>query len=163
MPISEDRAAEVAGRLSVMPGFPRTDEAVESTVKLLGERLTPVSQHIEAFVREILEEYDSMPSPRALMDIARKTEPEKKTSLGCAKCDYTGFVETTITRSGRAASASAPCDCRQHPEPDPDEWQPRVNDEGVTGPVAAQRALTRAWADEEVAKLRRSALMVVKP
>lgn len=153
MPISEDKAAEVAGRLSVMPGFPRTDEAVESTVKLLGERLTPVSQHIEAFVKEILEEYDSMPSPRALMDIARKTEPEKKTSFGCAKCDYSGFLETTITRAGRTASASAPCDCRLHPAPDPEEWEPRVNSEGTTGPVSAQVGITRDWADELAAKI----------
>lgn len=33
MPISEEKAMEVAGRLSVMPGFPRTDEAVESDRK----------------------------------------------------------------------------------------------------------------------------------
>jgi len=154
MPISDSEAAKIIEKLAAMPGFPRTEEGIAATLELVTNRLTSSPVHINAFIQEILEEYDSMPSPRALMDIARKTEPEKKTSFGCAKCDYSGFLETTITRAGRTASASAPCDCRLHPAPDPEEWEPRVNSEGTTGPVSAQVGITRDWADELAAKIR---------
>lgn len=154
MPISIGDAQRVANRLSAVPGSPKTEEASTALLKLLTERLTPDTEHQGAFVAHILEGYDFFPSPKALIEISRQTAPERGKRFGCSECDYTGFVETTITLYGRTAPASYPCDCRQHPEPDPEEWSPRENPEGTVGPVSAQVQITRDWADKLVADLK---------
>lgn len=154
MPISQDDAHRVAAKLSAIPGFPKTAEQLEVIIEILAERLSEDPRHHSALTTKVLEDCDFFPGPKSLISMIHDTIPEgSRKVFGCSKCDYTGFVETTMTRGGRTAPASFPCDCRQHPAPDPDEWHPRPNSEGTTGPVAAQVRLTRDWADGLVAEL----------
>jgi hypothetical protein len=148
VPISQDDAHRVAAKLSAVPGFPKTAEQLEVVIEILAERLSDDPLHHSALTTKVLEDCDFFPGPKSLISMIHATMPEgAKRPFGCSKCDYTGFIETTMTRFGRTASASAPCSCRLHPAPDPEEWEPRPNPEGTTGPVAAQVRITRDWAD----------------
>lgn len=154
MPISPSEAARIAAKLSAVPGFPKTADQLEVITDILAERLSADAVHHSALTTKILEDCDFFPGPKSLIALIHQTVPEgRKPRFGCPQCDYTGFVQATLTVGDRTMPASRLCSCRPPLPNDPDEWQPRLNDEGVSGPVASQRALTRAWADDLAKKL----------
>jgi hypothetical protein len=113
--IDRHAATRLAMRFSGIPGFPQTSDGQDELIAMIANRIFDAA-HGEKFRTAVLEDCEFCPSPKQVADIARATAPEEaKPQVGCAKCGFTGFVETRVSLNGRSAPAQAFCSCRPVP------------------------------------------------